>query len=298
MGIGGQIVDALAREHAYKPLRGDALLIGKQTVYFTVPEMFQRLEEHGVKSAIDPAAIELDTSTIDRLPKYADRKLISDISLMKLFGTTRVMALDHSAYEGADIVQDLRRPLSDALADSADILVDGSTLDNVFTPANVLQNFTRLLRPGGRMFLCNAYSSFETAYVILPPTWYLDYFVMNGFTDCRVYVCVFIEDRTSVYYVSLEQAYRLKREMGHFQSPHAAATLVFAEKGLHSTWDRLPIQQHYRSKEDWEIYQKNLQAMLVSQRPHLARTVGEPIACQTQGGYQHINESFSATDTP
>jgi hypothetical protein len=148
------------------------------------------------------------------------------------------------------------------------------------------------------MFLNNAYSSFESAYVILPPMWYLDYFVMNGFSDCRVYVCVLVGDRISSFYVSLEEAYRRQREMGSFQSPHAANTLVFAEKGPHSTWDRLPIQQHYRSQEDWEIYQKNLAAMLASQRPHLARTTGEPIACQTQGGYQYINESFSAADPP
>jgi hypothetical protein len=46
-----------------------------------------------------------------------------------------------SPYEGAEIIHDLNRPVPDKLKESADFIVDGSTLDNVFDPAMVLRNF-------------------------------------------------------------------------------------------------------------------------------------------------------------
>lgn len=296
MGIGSQIVEALARENAYKPIRGDAVLIGRQTVYYTAADLLALLRQNGTQPAIDPATIEFDTSTIDRLAEFKDARLISDVSLMKLLGTDRVLALDHSSYENADIVHDLRYPIPPHLSNCADIIVDGSTLDNVFTPSIVLQNFTRLLRPGGRMFLCNAYSSFETAYVILPPMWYVDYFVMNGFADCRVYVILYSKEGSNAFCVDLEKVQRLGREMGHFPTGEWAVTLAFAEKTETTTHDRLPIQQDYRSAEDWKVYDANLSAMLASRRPHLARSIAAPIMPDVQGGYRYMNQHFEADD--
>lgn len=296
MGIGSQIVEALAKENTYKPIRGEALLIGRQTVYYPVADLLELLRQQNIKPAIDPAEIEFDSSTIDRLGGFEEARLISDVSLMKVFGADRVLALDHSSYENADIVHDLRYPMPPQLFNCADIIVDGSTLDNVFTPSIVLQNFTRLLRPGGRMFLCNAYSSFETAYVILPPMWYVDYFVMNGFADCRVYVILHSNAGSNTFCVDLEKAHRLKREMGYFPTGEWAITLAFAEKGQSTTHDRLPIQQDYRTAEDWKVYDANLAAMLSSKRPHLARSNAPPIVPDVQGGYRYMNPRFEADD--
>ena len=41
-----------------------------------------------------------------------------------------------------------------------DFVVDGSTLDNTFNPAQTLRNFAELLRPGGRLLTINAFSTF------------------------------------------------------------------------------------------------------------------------------------------
>jgi hypothetical protein len=292
MGITSQIVEPLAREHVYKPLRGDALFIGRQTIYYTAPAILQLLHEYGIEPGIDPAAIEIDLSTVARSKEFVGEKLITDVSLMKLFGLTKVMALDHSSRENADLIHDLCYPVPKALCESADILIDGSTLDNVFTPSIVLQNFTRLLRPGGRMFLINAYSSFESAYVIMPPMWYVDYFVMNGFADCRVYVMLYSDQGCNVFSADLKEVHRLGIGMGFFPSARAGATIVFAEKGEASTSDRLPIQQHYRPPEDWQIYNANLSAMLTSKRPHLSRSNSDLFILDVQGGYRFINQNF------
>jgi SAM-dependent methyltransferase len=157
MGIGPTFVQALIREHLNKPIRGDVQIIGRQTVYFTPQQTIDLLAANGIgPTRVDVDAMELDRSTIDRRAKFADVPLISDVALFKLFGAGKVVALDHSDYEKADIIHDLRTPLPASLHGTADLVVDGSTLDNVFTPSIVLQNYSRLLRPGGRMLMRSA----------------------------------------------------------------------------------------------------------------------------------------------
>jgi hypothetical protein len=78
--------------------------------------------------------------------------------------------------------------------------------------------------------------------------------------------------------------------MGRFLSSRPLSIVVFAEKGIRSTWDKLPIQQDYRSPEEWQPYLANVAAILQSKRPHLlasstARFLGES---EVQGGHIYI----------
>jgi hypothetical protein len=102
---------------------------------------------------------------------------VADTELFHILGAKRVLALDHSAYEGADIIHDLTKPLPDELRGCADFVVDGSTLDNTFDPALTLRSYCEMLRPGGRLLACNMYSNDNLPYVMLPPHWFIDYFV-------------------------------------------------------------------------------------------------------------------------
>ena len=43
----------------------------------------------------------------------------------------------------------------------------------------------------------------------------------------------------------------------------------YLPKGARSTWNKLPIQQDYRSPEEWKPYLSNVTAILQSKRPHL-----------------------------
>jgi SAM-dependent methyltransferase len=287
MGL-GPLVDVILREHAHKPLHGDALFIGRQKVPLKRDRALAKLQRYGIQPAIDPASIEIDTSTTDHRPGSEGN--ISDVSFLRLLGLRNIRALDHSSYEKAEIIHDLRRPLPQRLCRSADIVIDGSTLDNVFTPSTVLQNFARLLKPGGRLFMVDAGSPHDTAYVLTTPMWYVDYFVTNGFADCKVYVVVFDEPKFNVFYVDLAQIERRRREMGRFLSSRPLAIVVFAEKGARSTWNKLPIQQDYRSPEEWKPYLANVAAILQSKRPHLLasnteRFLGES---EVQGGQIYI----------
>jgi len=66
MGLSGYAVDAIGREHAYRPIKGDALFIGRQATYFTPTELTENLRSHG--NVVDPSAIEIDRTTVNRIP--------------------------------------------------------------------------------------------------------------------------------------------------------------------------------------------------------------------------------------
>ena len=128
MGLGLQAVDAIGREHAYCPIKGDVLFIGRQATYLTPAGLAAQLRSYG--HVVDPSAIEIDRATVHRFPGYGE--IVTDRSIFHALGIDSVKALDASPYEGAEFVHDLNRPLPDNLKATADFIVDGSTLDNVF----------------------------------------------------------------------------------------------------------------------------------------------------------------------
>src|SRR5690349_9414278 len=152
MGLGGQAIDAIGREHAYRPIIGDVLFIGRQTVYFSPQDLARRLRDHCAE--VDAGAIEVDRTTVNR---NLAGELATDRSIFRALGlpAERIKALDVSPYEGAEVIHDLNQPIPANLRGCADFIVDGSTLDNVFDPAMALRNYAELLRPGGRLLTIN-----------------------------------------------------------------------------------------------------------------------------------------------
>jgi hypothetical protein len=51
MALGRDVVDAIIREHSYRPIAGDVLLVGQQTVNISRGELLELLREHGIDDA-------------------------------------------------------------------------------------------------------------------------------------------------------------------------------------------------------------------------------------------------------
>ena len=71
-------------------------------------------------------------------------------------------------------------------------------------------------------------------------------------------------------------------------------TLVFAEKHAESTDKRLPIQQDYRSAQDWKVYNANVARMLQSKRPHLMRSLGRTVRDAARARPSYIDKDYQA----
>ena len=292
MGLGFHAVDAIGREHAFRPIKGDILFIGRQATYLSPAGLAAQLRAHG--HAVDLTAIEIDRTTVNRLPGYRD--IVTDRSIFRALGIDTIKALDVSDYEGAEIVHNLNQPLPDRLQAVADFIVDGSTLDNVFDPAMTLRNYAALLRPGGRLITINALSLLEEAYTLCSPDWYLDFFVENGFVDCKVYVCAGYGGLYNSYwfdteYIAATKATRLSVFPAKWLRYY---TVVFAEKGATSTSELTPEQMPYRSTANWERYGAQLAIIHRSARPHLARSVGMLPPRLARRGYKWIDNRFQA----
>jgi hypothetical protein len=298
MGLTGYTVDAIGREHGYRPISGEVLFIGRQATYLSPGELAGALAAHG--HAVDPSAIEIDRTTLNRIPGYGE--IVTDRSIFRALGIDSVKALDTSPYEGAEVVHNLNEPIPDSLRESADFIVDGSTLDNVFDPAMALRNLAAMLKPGGRLLTINAWSPRDGSYQLCSAAWYFDFFVTNGFADCKTYVCVSAGSRTNTYW--LDPAFMRTAE-ARIRVPLLAcwwripAVLVMAEKARDpsSSPPVSPTQAHYRSEREWRRYLDNLAAIERSTRPHLARSYGRMLPrtrSPRSSGFVWIDGSYNA----
>ena len=237
MGITPQLAEMIFREHVYKPIGGSVLTIDKLSVYLTPDEAISLARRCKLATTLRASDLNLDTRTA-----AASGTNIDDRSFFKLLEVDHIEALDVSDYEGATIIHDLSQSIPASLVEAYDAVCDGGTMDNVFDPARALRALASMVRPGGRFVSVNMASNHLTPYVVFNPMWFFDFFVINGFADCHVYLCV-CADETHWNSFKVDAAHLLKSPSAVFniELPYLSFTVVLAEKGQGSTNDRSPI---------------------------------------------------------
>ena len=262
MGIATYVAEAIIREHKYRPIRGDVLLLGRQTMQFSPEYAADMIRAHGlVPAALPDGDWVIDRSTLRAL----GQTFVRDDAFFRLLGVPAIRALDHSDYEGAEIIHDLNKPIPCHLERSADFILDGSTLDNLFSPSTAIQSVARMLRPGGRFLSVSTVSFHGDEYTVVNPYWFVDFFAVNRFLDCRVYVTTH-GDRGEFNVFAVDPAARYDRA---FRPVDPTGLLVFAEKGQHSSWDAVPSQRHYSGAAEIEALVEAGRRFLESDRPEL-----------------------------
>lgn len=100
-----------------------------------------------------------DTRELQGLLKLGKRDLSADRLLadshgyaekfFEFLGAKETTAIDHSDYEGAQIVTDLNAPIAPALKNRFSAIFDGGCLEHVFNFPQAIANCMAMLRPGG-----------------------------------------------------------------------------------------------------------------------------------------------------
>lgn len=288
MGLDRVNAEMLLFEAAYKPITGKVLTIGRQTIGLTAPEAKNLILEYGLPLLHD--AGELDSRTVgwNQAKEY-----ITDISFFKMFSNAEVHALDVIDYEGAEVICDLNSPISHTYKENYDFIVNGSCLDNIFDPATSIKNISELLKPGGRVYHFEWGNSHAAAYLKFSPDWFLDYYAINNFKDCKVYIryspnsvgvnidgtktSQFAQRSSNALEIFHFDPLRVINGIVGYDDSNISAfgrwyVEVIAEKGQQSTSGVSPIQKHYRpNPEAHQPYIDSVQSFQRSRRPLFSR---------------------------
>jgi SAM-dependent methyltransferase len=271
-------------EHRYRPITGTIVTLGRNSVGLTDEQMDRLLASMDVPKRDVP--YEFDTDTMG-----AGGQRISQESFFAAFTDARVTSLDVSDYEKAEIICDIQDELPAKFVGVADFVYDGGSLDNIFDVAATLRNLSRLLKPGGRLIATNNGGPHPTAYLKYSADWFMDFFTINEYADCKTYICNYPDtlgmqlktkgkqqNFTSPYQIV---AYAFNPYVTHrhgegydcssIESINRYQIFVFAEKGPKSTDHRNPIQKHYRvDPEHNRICNESAKRFLHSPRPVFA----------------------------
>jgi SAM-dependent methyltransferase len=290
MGIAFNAMEGLIREAKFRSFEGLAYTFGRQTMGLS-PEgtnaLFMALDLSPAGGPAQPDRVDTVTSGAE----YLRDKPIRDVDFFKMAGFSEVKAIDVSGFEGAEIILDLNADIPVNLHGTCDLLVDGSLLDNVFDPISGLRNAIKLLRANGRLYLSNAgnYSPHigGIPYLMFNPMWFYDYFCINEFADCQVYVTVYEPNGQLTFFLGYE--YTL-RGWGNglikpIVSEYPIQISVFAERNDKSTWHRTPTQHVYRSDAEWDNYEAIVRSFIERGRPLLMRSKGTTVSQTPSTGW-------------
>lgn len=269
MGFGLAGVKGILHEHKRREISGDFLFFGRQTIYASPDQAMQAIEDAGIKIS-ENSKVEYDSSTL--VGKQNPGRFISDKSFFSLFCDAEIKSIDVSDYEGADIIHDLNTPIPDDLTGKFDYVFDGSCFDNMFNPACGIMNAGRLLRPRGRAMLGEHGSLYPYTYLMYSPEWFYDYFVANRFAYCRIGVAIWDDggEYMDMYHwdpLHEDAAGALRHGHSHIQTKRNVSIGAVAEKGEDSTWNRMPVQEIYRSAEEKKLYIEWAEEMRDPTRP-------------------------------
>ncbi len=192
MGISIQTAKMLLHENLYRPIKGKVLLLGRQTVGIDIPVLHNIFSAYGKELKYSSDQIDSDTrhSTENEYNNSKSEYITDELFFKTLSSEIECIdVLDVSDYEGAEVVADLNKPIDKSLHEKYDFIYDGSVLDNIFNPAQAIENIARMLKSdGGRIFHIDVSSAFPGSMLSPMPEFFYGFYAANKFKDVKVYL--------------------------------------------------------------------------------------------------------------
>jgi SAM-dependent methyltransferase len=284
MAITRHLAEFILAEHRFRTISGEALLLGRQTVFLTPDQAQGLVEKCGVKVRSE-ARIEYD-----KMPFGREKGFISDVSFFSLFSDATVVACDVSAAEGADIIFDLSAEPPARMIRAYDFIYNGSVLDNAFDPAGCIRNVSRMMKPDGVVLHYEGAVHFNPAYLRFTPDWFFDFYALNGFADFQGYLCTLEDFHASAWSVFEWSAYFLDNASWRLTWPMKYSgdglIIAIAQNSPMAGFFETPIQNIYRPKQ--ERYLAAHQRFAASERLVAVRKALTPTATKSPGSPGHV----------
>lgn len=177
MGISRYDASVLIAESLRIPFKGSVLQLGRQGISFDFRALqkIAKLYKYELK--------EPEKLSFGLKEHFSSRNFIDDKCFFSSLGFNKVLSLDFSNYESADIIFDLNGSDTPSdLLNSFDVIVDGGTIEHVFHLPNVMKNIANMLKIGGRIIHMSPSSNHvDHGFYMFSPTFFMDYYSANKF---------------------------------------------------------------------------------------------------------------------
>ncbi len=260
MGININTAERLIRHRVYGHLKGGTIMtLGRLFLDFSEMHLATLLSKYGIVEFSDSNEIILDERTAEiwnrlkkegRFYRIEESLIISDELFFMLIGFDKVIALDFSDYQNADVMFDMNSTgILEKLGDPVDLVVDAGTLEHLLHIPNALQNMHDALKVGGSVFHASPMNNFpEHGFFQFSATFYNDYYTANHYKihSVEIVECQ-TEDTVNSPQMSMEYDFlRLKPYQNKLLKNRTLAVMIMAEKTPESRHDVIPIQRKYR----------------------------------------------------
>ncbi len=244
MGLSLSALRFIVRQHRHRPLGAAVCTLGRNRVVATYDRVITMMREEGW----DPHPLPEEQDLRTNIPSWKDTpnsSNTSDVVFFKLLGVETLVSLDVSDYEGADVICDLNKPLPSDLLGCFDTVIDSGTIEHVHDVHAALRNINLLANSSGTVMHFAPTSNYiDHGYHQLSPIFFIDYYAVNRFERCDVWLIEHIRP-----FATMDKWHLYRHEYGTPIAPFAWlwsrkawATIVVAKKGPDSTAEVIPLQ--------------------------------------------------------
>lgn len=166
MGMSRGTIKLLMREGNRERYSGSLLTIGRQGIWVRSARDIRRWAKE-MKFLLNPD-VEI------ALP-------VTDTDLFSSMGFHSIDSLDYSDYESCTIMHDLNRDVAPELHNRFDLIFDGGSSEHIFNLPKVLENYSKMLKTGGRIIHSLPSSNHvDHGFYMFSPTLLWDYYSNNN----------------------------------------------------------------------------------------------------------------------
>jgi len=239
MALPGAIARLLLSEPGSVRFSGSVLELGRQKMLFS----YSQLRRWTQSPRWEPRLQALRAKTQKTYAVSDDS--INDVEFLQFLGFDRVLSCDASRYEQADFTWDLNLPAPLEFHGVFDAVLDGGTMEHIFSVPSVLSNIHRLLKIGGyAIHIAPASNLVDHGFYSFSPTFFSDYYSANNYRIARIY---FFEcfDWTSEWSLYDYSAGCLDDRWGKIANTKKAGVFCIVQKTAASTCNVVPTQSYY-----------------------------------------------------
>ena len=271
MGIHSVVLHFMLAANQHKPIIGNYLSVGKQSVMLNEAKISRLLRYYKCPPMREGATDFETRRTIFN---------VSDHDLLRSFSSAKYNCLDKSDYETANEILDLNvAHIPARLKNNFEFIYDGGTLDNVFSPAQAIINLSSMLSIGGRILNFNLSSGWPGVYTAPSCEWLFSYYAVNNFVNVKIFLLIPVTlprysnwPDPSFHVYSYSPYFTRDPEYNPLIASMSTSTvgsfvIGIAERAENSSVNKIPIQSHYllAGETDWrEKYWEYQQSQIYS----------------------------------